>query len=242
MDTSSTPKENADTPMDTSGVKAGTGDLPQGEMPGTGETEVPHVPVEADAPESSPQGEASGVKAEPHRRRSSGRGIGNQGRAHGRCRGGQRRETWQPRTHHLMRSACHLTSPPTRMMGLHDQGIWGRVETVVGPEAFKAATSAEEKNEKAFENMENAKDNKGPRERRGVQVTSARSSSLEEREKKSHAQADRADERITPQLVFTTPAFEMILSAPSRFNIWPGVSMWIHIPMTKYTLSENDLF
>ena len=92
MDTSSTPKENADTPMDTSGVKAGTGDLPQGEMPGTGETEVPHVPVEADAPESSPQGEASGVKAEPHRRRSSGRGIGNQGRAHGRCRGGQRRE------------------------------------------------------------------------------------------------------------------------------------------------------
>eukprot|EP00439_Symbiodinium_sp_Y106_P080240 s905_g19.t1 len=33
MDTSSAPKENADTPMDTSGVKAGTGGLPQGEMP-----------------------------------------------------------------------------------------------------------------------------------------------------------------------------------------------------------------
>ena len=45
--------------------------------------------------------------------------------------------------------------------GLPDQGIWGRVETVVDPEAFKAATSAEEKNEKAFKNMENAKDNKG---------------------------------------------------------------------------------
>ena len=29
MDTSSAPKENADTPIDTSGVKAGTGDLPQ---------------------------------------------------------------------------------------------------------------------------------------------------------------------------------------------------------------------
>ena len=50
---------------------------------------------------------------------------------------------------------------PDKDEGLHDQGIWGRVETVVDPEAFKAATSAEEKNEKAFENMENAKDNKG---------------------------------------------------------------------------------
>ena len=47
MDTSSAPRENADTPMDTSGVKAGTGDLPQGKMPEPAETEAADVPMEA---------------------------------------------------------------------------------------------------------------------------------------------------------------------------------------------------
>ena len=35
------------------------------EMPGTAKTEAPDVPMETEAPESSPQEEASGVKVEP---------------------------------------------------------------------------------------------------------------------------------------------------------------------------------
>ena len=97
-----------------------------------------------------------------------------------------------------------ISDSPDKDDGLHDQGIWGRVETVVDPEAFKAATSGEEKNEKAFENMENAKEQQRTRAHRGVQVL-LRGHLLWRRERK-------------PTLVCGT-----ILSVPSRFNIWPGV-------------------
>ena len=65
MDTTEAPKENAETPMDTSGVNAETGDLPQGEMPGSAKTEAPDVPMGTEVPGSSSQEEAPGTKVEP---------------------------------------------------------------------------------------------------------------------------------------------------------------------------------
>ena len=62
--------------MDTSEVATRSADLPQGETAGSAKTETPDVPIETEAPESSPQGKASGVKV--YRRLSSGRGIGTQ--------------------------------------------------------------------------------------------------------------------------------------------------------------------
>ena len=45
---------------------------------------------------------------------------------------------------------------------LHHQGIWGKCENVVDPEAFKRAVQeAETQNELAFNNMENAKEKYG---------------------------------------------------------------------------------
>ena len=52
--------EPEDVPMDTSDVAAGSADLPQGKTAGSAKTEPTDVPMETDAPESSPQGEASG--------------------------------------------------------------------------------------------------------------------------------------------------------------------------------------
>ena len=54
---------------------------------------------------------------------------------------------------------------PEKDTGLYDQGIWGQVETLFDPEAFresaqKAAATAEAENEKAFANMEEASDKK----------------------------------------------------------------------------------
>ena len=60
MDTAEARQENATS----SAVDAETGDLPQGKMPDTAETTTPDVPMETEAPESSPQGEVSGVKVE----------------------------------------------------------------------------------------------------------------------------------------------------------------------------------
>ena len=57
--------EPENVPMDTSEVAAGSADLPQGETVGPAKTEPTDVPMETEAPESSPQGEASGVKVEP---------------------------------------------------------------------------------------------------------------------------------------------------------------------------------
>ena len=81
---------------------------------------------------------------------------------------------------------------PERDDSLHDQGIWGRVKNVVDPEAFKAAASAEAKNEKAFENMENANDKKDlehPEEFKYFCEVIL----FWRREKKSHADARRAE-------------------------------------------------
>ena len=110
---------------------------------------------------------------------------------------------------------------PERDDGLHDQGVWGRVKNIVDPEAFKAAASAEAKNEKAFENMESANDKKD----------------LEQTEEFKYfckvifspcgcSSSRRTD---TPQMVITTVASETNLSAPSRFDVWLGVSLQIRI-------------
>ena len=180
MDTSGAPKENADTPMDTSDVKAGTGDLPQGEMP---DTEAPDVPMQADAPESSPQKAVSGVTAEP-------------------AEGSPQGEESETKDEHM-----------------------GATEEANDD---KAATSAEEKNEKAFEKMENANDNKGLEHTEEFQYFCEVIFSEEEKRSPMRKLIEHKG-RYSTSGVFTTLVFETNLSALSRSNIWPGVSMWVRI-------------
>ena len=150
--------------------------------------------MEADAPESSPQGEASGVKAEP----TEGSPQGEETEIKDEHMGATEEvndenmatEDSSPDEEHMPPDIS-----PDKDDGLHDQGIWGRVETVVDPEAFKAATSAEEKNEEAFENMANAKDNKGLEHTEEFKYFFEVIFSGEE-ERKPHAYADPAEGRI----------------------------------------------
>eukprot|EP00439_Symbiodinium_sp_Y106_P052770 s2704_g7.t1 len=109
---------------------------------------------------------------------------------------------------------------PEKDDGLHDQGSCGRVKTVVDPEAFKAATSAEEKNEEAFEKMENAKDDKG----------------LEHTE----------EFKYFCEVIFFgeergSPMRKLIEQKNGPTYGLACVKTDPH-PMTKYTLSEDDLF
>ena len=155
MDTTDAPKENAETPMDTSGVDARTGDLPQGEMPDSAKTEAPDVPMETEAPESSSHEEATGAKVEPAEASPSGEEP---------AADDERMGDTEEVKEEDMEGSPHgeETMPPDispeKDDGLHDQGIWGRAKTVFDPESFKAAASAEAENEKAFENMGSAKD------------------------------------------------------------------------------------
>eukprot|EP00439_Symbiodinium_sp_Y106_P004723 s7176_g1.t1 len=210
MDTSSTPKENADTPMDTSGVKAGTGDLPQGEMPGTGETEVPH-------------GEESEIKDE---HMGAAEEVNDENMA---------TEDSSPDEERMPPDIS-----PDKDDGLHDQGIWGRVETVVGPEAFKAATSAEEKNEKAFENMENAKDNKGLENAEEFKYFCEVIFSGEERRSRMRKLIEQTNGYSTTGLYHSGVRDDPVSAFKVQHMAW-RVNVDPH-PMTKYTLSENDLF
>eukprot|EP00439_Symbiodinium_sp_Y106_P045258 s5128_g5.t1 len=112
---------------------------------------------------------------------------------------------------------------PERDDSLHDQGIWGRVKNVVDPEAFKAAASAEAKNEKAFENMENANDKKDlehPEEFKYFCEVIL----FWRREKKSHADARRAEGWRLHSSTYG-------LACRCGSN-----------PRVKYTRSDGDLF
>ena len=238
-DTSSAPKEHADTPMDTSGVKAGTGDLPQSEMPGTAETEAPDVPMEADAPESSPQGEASGGKAEP----TEGSPQGEESEIKDEHMGATEEvndedmatEDSSPDEEHVPPDIS-----PGKDDGLHDQGIWGRVGTAVDPEAFKAATSAEEKNEQAFENMENAKDNKGLERAEEFKYFCEVIFSGEERGSPMRMLIQQKDGYSTSGLYHSGVRDDPVSAFKVQHMAWRA-KVDPH-PITKYTLSENDLF
>ena len=159
MDTADAPKENATS----SAADAETGDLPQGKMPETAETATtPDVPMEAEAPESSPQGEASGVKVESAESSSQGEASATVDETMG-VQEEVRKEADDPIVHDDEVMPPDIS--PEKDTGLYDQGIWGQVETGVDPEAFRdyaqrAAASAEAENEKAFANMEEASDKK----------------------------------------------------------------------------------
>ena len=128
-------------------------------MPDTAKTEAPDVPMETEAPESSPQEEASGVKVEPTED-SPQREESETKDEHMGATEEFNDEAMAPEGSPEGEESMPPDISPERDDGLHDQGIWGRVKNVVDPEAFKAAASAEAKNEKAFENMENANDKK----------------------------------------------------------------------------------
>ena len=129
---------------------------------------------------------------------------------------------------------------PDKDDGLHDQGIWGRVETVVGPEAFKAATSAEEKNEKAFENMENAKDNKGLENAEEFKYFCEVIFSGEERRSRMRKLIEQTNGYSTTGLYHSGVRDDPVSAFKVQHMAW-RVNVDPH-PMTKYTLSENDLF
>ena len=159
MDTADAPQENATS----SAVDAEPGDLPQGKMPENAETTTtPDVPMEIEAPESSPQGEASGVKVEPAEGSPQEEVSATVDDTVG-VEEEVKEEADDPTVHD-----DEVTSPdisPEKDTGLYGQGIWGHVETRVDPEEFrdyaqKAAASAEAENEKAFANMEEASDKK----------------------------------------------------------------------------------
>ena len=208
-------------------------------MPGTAETEAPDVPMEADAPESSPQGEASGVKAEP----TEGSPQGEESEIKDEHMGAAEEvndenmasEDSSPDEEHMPPDIS-----PDKDEGLHDQGIWGRVETVVDPEAFKAATSAEEKNEKAFENMENAKDNKGLEHTEEFKYFCEVIFSGEERGSPMRMLIQQKDGYSTSGLYHSGVRDDPVSAFKVQHMAW-RVKVDPH-RMTKYTLSENDLF
>ena len=158
MDTAEAPQENATS----SAVDAEAGDLPQGKMPDSAEATTPDVPMETEAPESSPQGEASGVKVEPAESSPPGEASATVDDPMGVAEEVKEEEV-DLTTHDEEVMPPDLS--PEKDTGLYDQGIWGQVETPFDPKAFresaqKAAASAEAENEKAFANMEEASDKK----------------------------------------------------------------------------------
>ncbi|CAE7272629.1 hypothetical protein AK812_SmicGene40144 [Symbiodinium microadriaticum] len=104
-----------ETPMDTSEVATRSADLPQGETAGSAKTETPDVPIETEAPESSPQGKASGVKAANDIDMAQ--------------------ESSSPDDMPMPDIAPERDAGPV----LHDHGIWGKCENVVDPEAYKVS-------------------------------------------------------------------------------------------------------
>ena len=129
---------------------------------------------------------------------------------------------------------------PDKDDGLHDQGIWGRVETVVDPEAFKAATSAEEKNEKAFENTENAKDNKGLEHTEEFKYFCEIIFSGEERGSPMRMLIQQKDGNSTSGFYHSGVRDDPVSAFKVQHKAWRA-NVDPH-PMTKCTLSENDLF
>eukprot|EP00439_Symbiodinium_sp_Y106_P031374 s3642_g3.t1 len=114
--------------------------LTSGEMSDTAKTEAPDVPMETEAPESSPQEEASGVKVEP-------------------TEDSPQREESETKDEHMG------ATEEFNDEAMAPEGSPEGEESMppdISPERDdgKAAASAEAKNEKAFENMENANDKK----------------------------------------------------------------------------------
>ena len=158
MDTAEAPMENAES----SAVDAETGDLPRCKMPDTAETTTPEVPIETEVPESSPQGEASGVKAGPAECSPQGEVSATIDDPMGVAEEAKEEEVdFDAHDEEVMPPDIS----PEKDTGLHDQGIWGQVETPFDPKAFqesvkKAVASAEAENEKAFASIEEASDKK----------------------------------------------------------------------------------
>ena len=189
------------------------------------------LPMEADAPESSPQGEASGVKAEP----TEGSFQGEESETKDEHMGYLASEDSSPDEEHMPPDIS-----PEKDDSLHDQGIWGRVETVVDPEAFKAATSAEEKNEKTFEKLENANDNKGLEHTEEFKYFCEVVFSGEERRSPMRELIEQKGGYSTCGLYHTGVRDELVSAFKVQHMAW-RVNVDPH-PMIKYTLSENDLF
>ena len=122
MDTAEAPQENATF----FGVDAEAGDLPQGKMPDPAEATTPDVPMETEAPESSPQGEASGVKVEPAESSPPGEASATVDDPMGVAEEVKEEEV-DLTTHDEEVMPPDIS--PEKDTGLYDQGIWGQVET-----------------------------------------------------------------------------------------------------------------
>ncbi|CAE7322218.1 unnamed protein product, partial [Symbiodinium sp. CCMP2456] len=197
-------------------------DLPPGKMAGSAKTEAPDVPMETEAPESSSQGEECGVKVEPSES-SLLEEASNTKDEHM----GDNDEPMAPESSSSEEASTPDISPEKDAKGptLHDQGIWGKCENVVDPEAFKrAAKEAETQNESAFNNKEDAKEKYGLEDTKEYQDFI---STLAQREKTSPMYI--RDETYDP-----VNAFKM-----QHMN-W-RVRREPHSAQ-KYTLSEEDLF
>eukprot|EP00439_Symbiodinium_sp_Y106_P055049 s1091_g7.t1 len=179
--------------------------------------------MEAEAPESSPQGEESETKDE-HMDATEEANDENMAADDS----SQDEEHMPP------------DISPEKDDVLHDQGIWGRVKTVVDPEAFKAATSAEEKNEEAFEKMENAKDNKGLEHTEEFKYFCEVIFSGEERGSPMRKLIEQKNGYSTSGLYHSGVRDNPVSAFKVQHMAW-RVKTDPH-PMTKYTLSENDLF
>ncbi|CAE7386490.1 der, partial [Symbiodinium necroappetens] len=229
-----------DAPMDTSDVAAGSADLPPGKMAGSAKTETPDVPMETDAPESSPPGEESGVKVEPTESSLPGEASVTKDEHMG-----DNDESMAPESSSSEEAPMPDISPEKDAEGpiLYDQGIWGKCENVVDPEAFKRAVKeAETQNESAFNNMENAKEKYGLEDADEYQDFL---STLAQIEKTSPMRllADQVESYGYSGLYHTgirDEAYDPISSFKVQHMNWRAVRE--PHPAQKFSLSEKDLF
>ena len=191
-------------------------------MSDTAKTEAPDVPMETEAPESSPQEEASGVKVEPTED-SPQREESETKDEHMGATEEFNDEAMAPEGSPEGEESMPPDISPERDDGLHDQGIWGRVKNVVDPEARQpqAPRQRMRRHSRTWRTRMTRRISSALRS----SSTSARSSSLEE----VPCRCSSSRRMDTPQLAFIKVASETNMSAPSRFNIWLGVSMRIRI-------------
>ena len=228
-------------PMDTSDVAAGSANLPHGKTAGSAKTEPTDVPMETEAPESSPQGEASGVKVEP----TEGSPQGEDTVAKDEHMGDNDEPMAQESSSSEEASMPDISPDKDTEDGpvLHDQGIWGKCANVVDPEAFKrAAAEAETQNESAFNNMENAKEKYGLEDTEEYQFFLSTTSRIE-RTSPMRMFGDQVEGYSYTGLYHTgirDESYEPVLAFKVQHMNWRA-RMEPH-PAQKFSLSEKNLF